>query len=57
MLHRLFPAVLILLNLVVLLGQLWPAGAPPFARWVNIVTLILNLIVLVIYLRSKRISS
>jgi hypothetical protein len=29
-------AVLLALNSVVLLGQLWPAGAPPFARYVNI---------------------
>ena len=27
---------LIVLNAVVLLGQMWPEGAPPFARWVNI---------------------
>ena len=27
---------LIVLNAVVLLGQLWPEGAPPFAQWVNI---------------------
>ncbi len=32
--------VLLLLNAVVLLGQLWPEGAPPFARAVNIVFLI-----------------
>ncbi len=35
--------MLILLNAVVLLGQLWPAGAPPFARAVNILFLILSL--------------
>lgn len=29
-----------LLNAVVLLGQLWPEGAPPFARIVNIVFLL-----------------
>lgn len=28
--------VLLILNAVVLLGQLWPAGAPRFARTVNI---------------------
>lgn len=32
--------VLIFLNAVVLLGQLWPAGAPPFARGVNIAFLV-----------------
>lgn len=35
--------VLILLNAVVLLGQLWPTGAPPFARIVNILFLVLSL--------------
>ncbi|MBX7052764.1 MAG: hypothetical protein K1X54_12060 [Flavobacteriales bacterium] len=35
--------VLAVLNSIVLLGQLWPEGAPPFARTVNILTLILNL--------------
>ena len=28
--------LLLILNAVVLLGQLWPAWAPPFARTVNI---------------------
>ena len=31
--------LLIVLNIVVLFGQLWPEGAPPFARWVNILFL------------------
>lgn len=35
--------ILLILNLVVLLGQLWPEGAPPFARTVNIIFLILSL--------------
>jgi hypothetical protein len=35
--------ILILLNAIVLLGQLWPEGAPPFARGVNIGFLILSL--------------
>ena len=40
------PAVLIILvvlNCIVLLGQLWPEGAPPFARMVNILFLLLSL--------------
>ena len=40
------PAVLIILvvlNCIVLLGQLWPEGAPPFARAVNILFLLLSL--------------
>lgn len=35
--------VLIVLNLVVLLGQIWPEGAPPFARIVNVIFLVLSL--------------
>ena len=31
--------LLIAFNIIVLLGQLWPEGAPPFARWVNILFL------------------
>lgn len=31
--------VLLVLNIVVLLGQLWPEGAPPFAKTVNIIFL------------------
>jgi len=34
--HRVVLIVLLLLNAVVLLGQIWPEGAPPFARAVNI---------------------
>lgn len=35
--------ILLLLNVVVLLGQLWPEGAPPFARYVNIAFLLATL--------------
>jgi hypothetical protein len=35
--------VLIVLNVIVLLGQIWPEGAPPFARIVNIVFLVATL--------------
>jgi len=35
--------ILIILNVVVLLGQVWPEGAPPFAGIVNIVFLVLSL--------------
>lgn len=34
---------LLLLNVMVLLGQIWPEGAPPFARTVNIIFLCLSL--------------
>jgi hypothetical protein len=46
--------LLIVLNVVVLLGQLWPEGAPPFARVVNIVTLVADLPVLIGLLRGRR---
>lgn len=32
--------ILLVLNAIVLLGQLWPEGAPPFARVVNITFLV-----------------
>ncbi|MGE0784641.1 MAG: hypothetical protein AB7S26_03060 [Sandaracinaceae bacterium] len=37
---------LIVVNLVVLLGQLWPEGAPPFARVVNVAFLVASAITL-----------
>lgn len=43
--------LVVVLNAVVLLGQLWPAGAPPFARAVNIAFLLLSLGVFRILLR------
>jgi hypothetical protein len=46
--------VLLLLNIILLIGQLWPEGAPPFARVVNIVTLILNLIFIFMVLRKGK---
>lgn len=46
--------LLILLNCIVLLGQIWPQGAPPFAGAVNVATLILNLILFTIFLIKKR---
>ncbi|MFN9324545.1 MAG: hypothetical protein ACK6A5_04065 [Flavobacteriales bacterium] len=33
---RIIRITLFVLGVMVLLGQLWPAGAPPFARSVNI---------------------
>lgn len=41
---RLVLGVLTLLNAVVLLGQIWPEGAPPFARGVNVAFLVLSLL-------------
>ena len=45
---------LLVLNAIVLLGQLWPEGAPPFARVVNILTLACNVFFfLILYKRNK----
>ncbi len=44
--------MLLVLNCIVLLGQLWPEGAPPFARAVNILFLLLSLFYFVGALRA-----
>ena len=41
---KVFIGVMVVLNLMVLIGQIWPEGAPPFARTVNIVFLSASLI-------------
>jgi hypothetical protein len=47
--------VLIVLNAVVLLGQLWPEGAPPFARTINIFFLVSSLLYfLLLIMKSKK---
>lgn len=52
------PFVLLLLaNALVLLGQLWPEGAPPFAHSVNVATLAANLFVFGWMLRGARRTS
>lgn len=45
--------ILIILNSIVLLGQVYPEGAPPFARIVNIIFLVFSLIYFVAQIRSK----
>jgi len=45
--------ILIVLNIIVLLGQLWPEGAPPFARSVNIVFLVSSLFFFIYFLFVK----
>lgn len=45
--------ILLVLNLVVMLGQLWPEGAPPFAGTVNIAFLTLNALFLIATLARK----
>ena len=41
--RRMLLVALLVLNAIVLLGQLWPEGAPPFARTVNILFLAASL--------------
>lgn len=47
--------VLLILNAVVLLGQLWPEGAPPFASKVNIVFLVASFMFFLFTLLNSRI--
>lgn len=51
---RLLLWILLAANAMVLLGHLWPEGAPPFANWVTLGFLIGNLLLLVGLLRKKR---
>ena len=41
--HPVVLIILVILNCVVLLGQLWPEGVPPFARAMNILFLLMSL--------------
>jgi hypothetical protein len=47
-------SILIILNLLILLGMLWPEGAPPFAPVVNMLTLVLNVAFLTYLLRMRK---
>ena len=47
--------ILIVLNAIVILGQIWPEGAPPFAGKVNLIFLFLNLLFLVYLILKKKI--
>lgn len=42
--EKLVLIILLILNIMVLLGQLWPEGAPPFAKSVNISFLLASLV-------------
>lgn len=48
--------ILLVLNAIVLLGQLWPEGAPPFAGAVNILTLLCNVLFFLILVRKNKTS-
>ncbi|NQX96744.1 MAG: hypothetical protein HRT73_02545 [Flavobacteriales bacterium] len=46
--------ILILLNIMVLLGQIWPEGAPPFAKIVNITFLVGSLMFLIYHILQNK---
>jgi hypothetical protein len=50
---RILLIILIVLNCMVLLGQLWPEGAPPFAGTVNILFLVSSLVFFIWSLARK----
>lgn len=54
MIPRPILVVLLVVNAVVLLGQIWPEGAPPFARTVNIAFLIASLLVFAALIRNSK---
>lgn len=47
LLKKILLAIVILLNVMVLLGQIWPEGVPPFAKTINIVFLSSSLLILI----------
>ena len=51
---KLVLVVLLVLNVVVLAGQIWPEGAPPFARTVNVAFLAASLLFFAVQLRAAR---
>ncbi len=46
--------IMIILNFVVLLGQIWPSGVPPYAVIVNITFLILSLLFFILTFMFER---
>lgn len=51
--NKIILVVLLVLNFVILMGQVYPEGAPPFARAVNIVFLLTSMLFFIIQLRRK----
>lgn len=49
-----FLVILILTNIMVLLGQIWPEGVPPFAKTVNISFLCLTLVYFIFLLAKNK---
>ncbi len=52
--ERVVVGILLLVNAVVLLGQIWPEGAPPFARVVNVGFLMATLLYFIARLRVAK---
>ena len=46
--------VLLVANSLVLLGVLWPEGAPPFAHTVTVATLVANVLVFLTFVMRRR---
>ena len=51
--NRIILTVMIILNVVVLMGQIWPQAAPPFARSVNVIFLVLSLALFLVLLLKR----
>lgn len=51
---RTFILILLVLNIIVLIGQLWPEGVPPFANVVNMITLGLNISFLMTLIKGPK---
>jgi hypothetical protein len=47
--------ILLILNIIVLLGQVWPEGIPPFAGTINIVFLVGNFLFFLYLLTRKKV--
>lgn len=52
--NKLIIIILIVLNAIVLLGQLWPEGAPPFAGAVNLLFLVSSLLYFIVVLINAK---
>ncbi|MEI6816613.1 MAG: hypothetical protein WCL14_08380 [Bacteroidota bacterium] len=46
--------ILLVLNSMVLMGQLWPEGVPPFARSINIIFLSVSLLYFMYLMRIPK---
>lgn len=53
--RKIILVVLLILNSMVLSGQIWPEGAPPFAHTVNIIALCGNIIFFISLFRKQKV--